>query len=115
MMLPPLSNYHSNKSVSWVNRRRRVVYERERVVRPRIHSFDIPRRSVDRQRKEHGTASASSICGGIHRTTHTPDLAVEVLFGVEHGAPVEEHVPCDCWTFGNRRRRPVIGRLDVLA
>jgi hypothetical protein len=99
MMLPPLSNYHSNKSVSWVNRRRRVVYERERVVRPRINPFDIPRRSVDRQRKENGAASASSICGGIHRTTHTPDLAVEVLFGVEHGAPVDEHVPCYSWTF----------------
>ena len=48
-------------------------------------------------------------------TAHTPGVVVVGLIGVVHIAIVEVHVPRVGRIVCVRRRRPVVGRLDILS
>src|SRR5262245_13494930 len=56
----------------------------------------------------------SSIDRHLHGTTHAPDEAVASLtHGINHVAKFEIHAPRVERTVAARRRRPVVGQLDV--
>ncbi len=49
----------------------------------------------------------------IRATTNTPGALVEGLTETEHGAIAEAHTPHEGRILRMRRRRPVVGRLDI--
>ena len=49
----------------------------------------------------------------IRATTNTPGALVEGLAETEHGAIAEAHTPHEGRILRMRRRRPVVGRLDI--
>ena len=59
---------------------------------------------------------ASLILIRIHATARTPDVVVAVgPIGAAHEAKAEGHVPRVGRTACERRRRPIVGRLDILS